>query len=78
MTVSRWGGLHFRQAREIPVRVFCVQREGAKDSKRDPRESWFVCIALCGVDLAFGRCKAMLNTEREWLSVTIAPVIEKR
>lgn len=44
VTVSRWSGLHFRQAREIPVRVFRVQREGAKDSKRDPRESWFVSL----------------------------------
>lgn len=44
MTVSRWSGLHFRQARELRVRVLRVQREGAKDSKRDPRESWFVCL----------------------------------
>lgn len=44
VTVSRWSGLHFRQARQISVRVFRVQREGAKDSKRDPRESWFVCL----------------------------------
>jgi hypothetical protein len=44
VTVSRWSGLHFRQAREIPVGVLRVQREGAKDSKRDPRESWFVSL----------------------------------
>jgi hypothetical protein len=44
VTVSRWSGLHFRQARQVPVCVFRVQREGAKDSKRDPRESWFVCL----------------------------------
>jgi hypothetical protein len=42
VTVSRWSGLHFRQARDVQVCVFCVQREGAKDSKRDPRISWFV------------------------------------
>jgi hypothetical protein len=44
VTVSRWSDLHFRQAREIPVRVFQVQREGAKGTKRDPRESWFVSL----------------------------------
>jgi hypothetical protein len=44
VTVSRWSGLHFRQARDVQVRVFRVQREGAKDSKRDPRESWFVSL----------------------------------
>lgn len=44
VTVSRWSGLHFRQAREVPVCVFRVQRDGAKDSKRDPRGSWFVCL----------------------------------
>jgi hypothetical protein len=44
VTVSRWSELHFRQAREVPVRVFCVQRDGAKDSKRDPRISWFVSL----------------------------------
>jgi len=44
VTVSRWSGLHFRQAREVHVRVFRVRREGAKDTKRDPRESWFVCL----------------------------------
>lgn len=44
VTVSRWSDLHFRQARDVPVRVFRVQREGATDSKRDPRESWFVSL----------------------------------
>lgn len=54
VTVSRWSGLHFRQAREVPVCVFRVQREGAKDSRRDPRESWFVCLdeAKIGIPLA--------------------------
>jgi len=44
VTVSRWSGLHFRQAREVPVQVLRVVRDGAKDSKRDPRESWFVSL----------------------------------
>jgi hypothetical protein len=62
VTLSRWSGLHFRQAREIPVRVFCVRRDGAKDSKRDPRESWFVSldehpvsIPLAAVTSLYGR-----------------------
>jgi len=62
VTVRRWSGLHFRQAREVPVRVFCVQRNGAKDSKRDPRESWFVSldkhpvsIPLAQVRSSYGR-----------------------
>jgi DDE superfamily endonuclease len=44
VTVSRWSHMHFRQAREVPVCVFHVRREGAKDSKRDPRESWFISL----------------------------------
>ena len=37
-----WTGLHFREAPELEVGVIRVQREAARDSKRDPRESWFV------------------------------------
>jgi hypothetical protein len=44
LQVSRWSGLHFRQAREVPVQVFRVRREGTKGTKRDPRESWFVSL----------------------------------
>jgi DDE superfamily endonuclease len=44
VTISRWSGLHFRQAREIQLRVFCVRRDGAKANRRDPRESWFVSL----------------------------------
>jgi DDE superfamily endonuclease len=51
VTVSRWSGLHFRQAREVQVRVFRVRREGAKDSRRDPRESWFVCLDEHTIDI---------------------------
>jgi DDE superfamily endonuclease len=42
LQVSRWSGLHFRQAREVGVQVCRVRREGAKGTKRDPRESGFV------------------------------------
>ncbi len=50
-TISRWSQLHFRQAREVQVRVFRVRREGAKDNKRDPRESWFVCLDEGAIDI---------------------------
>jgi hypothetical protein len=42
VVVSCWTGLHFREAPDTPVRVIRVQREAARDTKRDPRESWFV------------------------------------
>jgi len=42
--VSRWNGLHPRQAREQLVSVVRAQRERATDSKRDPRESWLVLL----------------------------------
>lgn len=51
VTVRCWRGLHFRQAREVPVCVFHVRREGAKDSKRDPRESWFVSLDERAMDI---------------------------
>lgn len=62
VTVKRWSGLHVRQARDIQVRVLQVRREGAKDTKRDPRESWFVTlddhaieIPLATVPCLYGR-----------------------
>ena len=42
LTVQAWQHLHFRQAREVELTVYRVLREGAKGTKRDPRESWFV------------------------------------
>lgn len=42
--VSRWNHLHFSQARDLSVSVVRVQREQATNSKRDPRESWFVLL----------------------------------
>ena len=42
VTVSVWRDLHFKAARQMTVRVFGVQRPQADDSKRDPRQSWFV------------------------------------
>jgi DDE superfamily endonuclease len=42
VVVSCWKGLHFREAPETEVRVIRVLSEAARDSKRDPRESWFL------------------------------------
>lgn len=42
VVVTCWKGLHFREAPQTPVSVIRVLREAARDSKRDPRESWFV------------------------------------
>ncbi len=41
---SRWSQLHFRQDRQLSLTVVCVEREAAKDTKRDPRVSWFVML----------------------------------
>jgi Transposase DDE domain len=40
--VASWKGLHFQQAPQAEVTVIRVQREAARDTKRDPRESWFI------------------------------------
>ncbi len=42
IVVSCWRGLHFREAPETEVCVIRVLREAARDTKRDPRESWFI------------------------------------
>ena len=42
VTVSVWNGLHFKAARQLTVRVIGVERHSATDSKRAPRQSWFV------------------------------------
>ena len=42
LQVQAWHRLHFQQARECLVTVYRVLREQARDTKRDPRESWFV------------------------------------
>jgi hypothetical protein len=40
--VQAWQHLHFRQAREAELTVYRVLRMGAKGTRRDPRESWFI------------------------------------
>ena len=42
MVVSYWKHLYFREAPEAEVSVIRVQREAARETKRDPRESWFI------------------------------------
>ena len=42
VVVSCWKHLHFREAPDVEVSVIRVQREAARDTKRDPRESWFI------------------------------------
>jgi hypothetical protein len=42
--ISRWDDLHFQQDRSLLLKVVCVEREAAKDTKRDPRMSWFVML----------------------------------
>lgn len=42
--VRAWKQLHFREARDLQVSVIEVQRAAATDSKRDPRQSWFVIL----------------------------------
>ena len=42
VAVSCWQHLHFREAPQSEVCVIRVQREAAKGTKRDPRESWFI------------------------------------
>jgi hypothetical protein len=42
--VRRYSHLHFQEARELTVSVVEVEREAAKGSKRDPKQSWFVTL----------------------------------
>jgi hypothetical protein len=49
--VQAWQHLHFRQAREVEVTVYRVLRTGAKGTRRDPQESWFVWIGVVPLPL---------------------------
>ncbi len=51
VVVSCWKGLHFREAPETQVSVIRVQREAARDTKRDPRESWFIWTGTTDIPL---------------------------
>ena len=39
--VTCWCGLHLRKARSVPITVVRIIRTRARNTKRDPRESWF-------------------------------------
>jgi hypothetical protein len=51
MVVQAWHHLHFRQARPVEVSVYRVLREHARDTKRDPRESWFCFLGQAPLPL---------------------------
>lgn len=42
--VTCWQHLHFQKCREVPLSVVRVVRHSARDTKRDPRESWFIWV----------------------------------
>ncbi len=42
VVVSCWKHLHFREAPQVEVCVIRVQREAARETKRDPKISWFI------------------------------------
>jgi hypothetical protein len=43
-TVSRWDSVHFQQDRDLMLSVIRVERTSARDTKRDPRVSWFLTL----------------------------------
>jgi Transposase DDE domain len=51
LVVSCWKHLHFREAPQTEVSVIRVLREAAHDTKRDPRESWFLWLGQEDVPL---------------------------
>jgi DDE superfamily endonuclease len=42
--ISRWDDLHFQQDRDLLLWVIRVERTSARDTKRDPRVSWFLAL----------------------------------
>jgi len=43
-TISRWDEVHFQQDRELTLSLIRVERTSARDTKRDPRVSWFLSL----------------------------------
>ena len=42
--ISRWDEVHFQQDRDLMLSVIRVERTSARDTKRDPRVSWFLTL----------------------------------
>lgn len=42
--ISRWDEVHFQQDRDLTLSVIRVERTSARDTKRDPRVSWFLTL----------------------------------
>jgi hypothetical protein len=42
--ISRWDEVHFQQDRDLLLSVIRVERTSARDTKRDPRMSWFLTL----------------------------------
>ena len=42
VAVACWHDLHLKACRQVPVSVLRVTRHSARDTKRDPRTSWFL------------------------------------
>jgi hypothetical protein len=78
---SKWDNLHFKEDRELAVKVIRVEREAAKNTKRDPRVSWFVMLddAVALQDIASGyrlrfseeHCYRFLKQKLLWTSVHV-------
>jgi hypothetical protein len=43
-TISRWDEVHFQQDRDLSLSVIRIERTSARDTKRDPRVSWFLTL----------------------------------
>jgi hypothetical protein len=78
---SSFSDLHFKEDRELILQVIRVERESAKDTKRDPRVSWFVMlddiIALKDVAWHYGlrfsqeHCYRFLKQDLLWTHVHV-------
>jgi hypothetical protein len=58
--VECWNNLHFKQERTLPVSVLRVTRQGATDSRRQPRICWFIfsgeqCPELSDIPTLYAR-----------------------
>lgn len=41
ITVSCWSGLHLRKCRDVQITAIRISRQSARDTKRDPKDSWY-------------------------------------